>query len=282
MRNISKLHASIGFGLLLAVCSAAAEQEQSDLITFEPEEGYLPNGSLASDNLVITTQYQEQYGVSFGFDADGDLNIDPGSSLRLENTANSNGDWAYWSSDGATKYNTAAPGYEDQLGDWFLTNDRTQAGSNSILIEYDNSVTAASGEIWDIDGRSNGNGEQWLVSAYDENGNLIGSAESPLGIRPGAQGNLDSRPWLWSFSVTDGSEISAISMQSVGDVTNGPVAFNNFATSSPTNNLISSPTPVTVARPHVGAPEPEFWGMLSTFGLISFLSYRKKRKARKS
>ena len=99
---------------LILTAHPAAQAQQADLITFEPDSaGYLVDGSLAVDNLAISSQYRETYGVQFGFDGDGDLVLDPGTSFRLENTANSNGDWGYWSTEGSLKYNTAASGFED-------------------------------------------------------------------------------------------------------------------------------------------------------------------------
>jgi hypothetical protein len=82
--------------MLLAVALASfvgpVMAQQADLITFEPSaSGYLPDGTLAVDNLNVTSQYQQQYGVSFGIDANSDLTIDPGSSLKLESKSNANG-----------------------------------------------------------------------------------------------------------------------------------------------------------------------------------------------
>lgn len=256
----------IKFSIKLAalfVCATLTSQvaaEQSDLITFEPTNGYLPDGSLAVDNTAINSQYSAQYGVSFGIDSNSDLIIDTGSSLRLENTSNSGGDWGYVSTFGQADYNTAASGYEAQLGSWFLTNDRTTNVTDSILIQYDNAVTAASGEIWDIDGRRNGNAEQWRISAYDASDNLVSSIESPLGVHNTIDGSLDSQPWLWSFDLTSGQQILKISMQAIGSVSNSPVAFNNFAT----------------ATASVGAPEPQFWAMLMCFGLIGVVVHRRR------
>jgi hypothetical protein len=242
----------------LATIIGHANAAQVDLITFEPVDGYLPDGSLAVDNAAITTQYRAQYGVSFGLDADNNLEIDSGSTLRLEDTSNTNGNWGYVSTLAEEEYNNAESGYESQLGDWFLTNDRDGEVSDTILIQYDNPVTQASGEIWDIDGRTNGNSEQWQVSAYDQSGNLVENIESPIGVHNSVEGSLDSKPWLWSFDVGSGQQIMKITMQAIGNVSNSPVAFNNFATAS------------------VGAPEPQFWAMLTCFGLISLFVHRRR------
>jgi hypothetical protein len=122
----------------LATIIGHANAAQVDLITFEPVDGYLPDGSLAVDNAAITTQYRAQYGVSFGLDTDNNLEIDSGSTLRLEDTSNTNGNWGYVSTLAEEEYNNAESGYESQLGDWFLTNDIDGAVSDTILIQYDN------------------------------------------------------------------------------------------------------------------------------------------------
>lgn len=234
---------------LLSLAGALALPAQ-DLISFEPDaNGYLPDGTLASDELRITTQFKAQYGVTFGTDNNGDLSLDPGSYAVLEKAGKADSGWGFISTNASTNQDSAAAGYEDQLGDWFLKS-RGNSGANTFLITYDNPVTAASAELWDIDQRSNGNYEQWAVKAYDNDGTLLATIESPAGIRHNQEGSLDSKPWVWSFDFSgqSGAEISAITMENIG-LTNGPVGFNNFAASSPSLDVES--TPATMANPEV-------------------------------
>jgi hypothetical protein len=253
-------HARFVLLLVLATVNGQAIAQVSDLITFEPVGGYLPNGTLAADNMAINTQYRAQYGVSFGVDSDSNLEIDSGSSLRLEDTANSGGVWGYVSANSDEQYNNAASGFESQLGDWFLTNNGLNL-YDDLLIQYDNPVNDASGEIWDLDGRGNGNYERWKISAYDESNNLVSSVETPLGLHQTVEGSLDSKPWVWSFDTAGTPQIMKIALAFTGTTGKSPLGFNNFATSTAS----------------VGTPEPQFWAMLSCFGLISFFAYRKRQ-----
>lgn len=233
----------------LTLASALALPAQ-DLISFEPDaNGYLPDGTLATDELHITTQFKAQFGVTFGTDNNGDLSLDPGSYAVLEKAGNSDSGWGFVSTNSSAKQDSGAPGYEDQLGDWFLKSRGNSAGS-TFLITYDNPVTAASAELWDIDARKNGNYEQWAIKAYDSGGTLLATIESPTGIHHNQEGSLDSKPWIWSFDFSgqNGAEISAITMENIG-LTNGPVGFNNFAASSPSLDVES--TPATMANPEV-------------------------------
>lgn len=259
-RAITQSPARFALLLALATVNGQVMAQASDLITFEPVGGYLPDGTLAADNLAINTQYRAQYGVSFGVDSDSNLEIDLGSALRLEDTANSSDVWGYVSTNADADYNNAAVGFESQLGDWFLTNNGVST-SEDLLIQYDNPVNAASGEIWDLDGRTNGNYERWKISAYDDSNNLVSSVETPIGLHNTVEGSLDSKPWAWSFDTTGTPQIMKIAMEFTGTTNLSPLGFNNFATSTAS----------------VGAPEPQFWAMLSCFGFISFFAYRKRQ-----
>ena len=96
----------------------------------------------------------------------------------------------------------AAPGFEDQLGDFFIRSAGA-AGTHwdSFIIEYDapTAVTAASGEIWDIDRGAQG-WELFYVSAYDDLGNLLATETSPQGMYEHNPATLDAKPWAWTFS----------------------------------------------------------------------------------
>jgi hypothetical protein len=122
--------------------------------------------------------------------------------------------------------------------------------------------------------------EQWRVTAFDADGESIGVVESPLGVHHKQEGSLDSKPWLFAFDVGDaGNAIGSILMEPIGSAGAGPVAFNNFATRSTSNELMNPDTPTTQVAT-VSAPERSFWGMMSSFGLISFVSYRRANAVR--
>ena len=254
--------------LLIVAFSGSLVHGSSDLISFEPDaSGYLPDGTLATDNLQISTQFRASHGVTFGTDSDGDLQIDPGSYAILESGGSGgstdSGSWGFVSTYATGKYDSAAAGFEEQLGDWFLT---TSGSNDTLLISYDNPVAAASGELWDIDARTNGNYEQWSVTAYDSDGNSLGTIESPVGIHHSGEGSLDSQPWIWSFELGYNAIIATIALQNIG-TTNGPVGFNNFASNSPNDEADESSS--------IGSPEASFSLIACGFLALGFAGRRR-------
>ena len=125
-------------------------------------------------------------------------------------------------------FDTADPGFEGQLGGFFIRTPTTGA-SASLTITYTSisvSVTAASGEIWDIDGSSDGKTERWRVEAFNGSDVSLGVLLSPIGtdtLTP-----LDGEPRLFSFSGLD--DLRKIEITFVGTKTaNVGMAFNNFS-----------------------------------------------------
>lgn len=264
-----QIHPRMLLPVLGATLLAATEARGADLISFEPDaSGYLPDGTLATDNLRINTQFRPSHGVSFGADSNGDLQIDPGSYAILERGGSlgstDRGSWGFVSTDANGQYDSAASGFENQLGNWFM---KTNQGGDTLLISYDNPVAAASGELWDIDGRTNGNYEQWAVTAYSANGRELGRIESPAGLHNRHEGSLDSRPWVWSFDLGYNASIATISMQNIG-TTNGPVGFNNFAASSPNANADVGSS--------VGSPEASFSLIACSFLALSLVGRKRQ------
>ncbi len=174
--------------------------------------------------------------VRFGFDFDSDGFLDTKAVFEEVGNVDTAGDTGFW---GYGSPDTAAPGYTSLLGDFFLRqSDPYQPfGIFMILYEADNPITAASGEIWDIDG---GNAtERFLVQAFN-GATLLDSIESPLGIDL----TLDGMPWAFGFNGL--SDITKIEITFTGSKETGiGLAFNNFSPVediSPTVNIPEPPT----------------------------------------
>ncbi len=205
--------------LLLSTFSQAA------VIDFEMVPGGTP-----SDKLAISTQYLSTYGVRFGLDTNGDRYIDSGQTPFLEMAGAADTGNGFLNDQVGT-YDMTAPGRERNLGNYFLrlgTGGLEQAPAPVLLIGYAAPVSAASAQIWDIDGHANGN-EQWLVSALDINRNVIDTRLSPLGVNHGPN-SLDGLPWRWIFNHGTTTDIYGISIEFVGTKTSGiGLAFDNFS-----------------------------------------------------
>jgi len=218
------------FTAMLVVVLFPSILSASSTITFETVPGDIP-----SDKLEISTQYESQFGVSFGLDTDGDGYANDSAFPHLEKSAQSDSGHAFQNNTRGNLYDIARIGYEAQLGDYFLrlgTSLFQTTPVPNLIISYTTPVSAASAEIWDIDGNSYGT-EQWLIEALDSNYSVIDSVLSPLGTNDGA-GSMDGLPWIWSFDHGTSSDIYAISVKFVGSKSsNIGLAFNNFSPSSP-------------------------------------------------
>ena len=211
--------------LLGAVCACfilcLSNLANAALIDFET----VPMGT-PSDQLAITTQYQGTYGVTFS--------LSNADTPFLEKTGGSDtGDGFYNFQTGTQTPDVETAGFEGQLGEYYLrigTDELLSAPMPDLLISYTNPVSAASAQIWDIDGGPAGT-EQWLVTALDSGGSVIDSLLSPLGTAQGA-GTLDGIPWTWSFSHAS-TDIYAINLEFIGSkTTNLGLAFDNFSPST--------------------------------------------------
>jgi len=205
------------FSVLIGFTGSAS----AGLINFET----VPGGSPA-DKLAISTQYSVSDGVTFS--------LSNGDTPFLELTGSSDtGDGflndALSSDDVEATSGWSGPG----LGDYFLrigTGGLASTPVPSLIISYSAPVSAASAQIWDIDGHSNGT-EQWVVEARDSGGTVIEMATSPLGTTHGAS-SLDGKPWLWALGDNAGSaDIFSIRVSFSGSKTSGiGLAFDNFST----------------------------------------------------
>jgi hypothetical protein len=211
------------------------------LIDFETT----PAGVTPTDDGVLSSLTPYTLGgvqVAFGFDANSDgivdvadLDLDgiPDGYARFEQAGTFPGetDAGFSGSDGV---DTADVGFAGQLGNWFLRSPVPGSDFGQFIITYVSSsapVTAASGEIWDIDGVTQmgiGLTEEYTVRAYDSVGNLLATQVSPLGTLPTPVAPLDGRPWQFSFSgLTAGIDHIIIDFTGTKPMGIG-LAFNNF------------------------------------------------------
>ena len=195
------------------------------MINFET----VPNGTSA-DKLAISTQYATDYGVTFGLDTDGNGSID--ETPHLEQVGSSDTGYGFVNNN-LGQYDSAASGFESRLGNYFLRFGTSNFMSSPVpifTISYSTPVNAASAEIWDIDGDTN-NSEKWIVSALDNQRNIIDTILSPEHFTFGNE-SLDGKPWTWSFNHSP-ADISQITITFAGTKTSGiGLAFDNFSPSS--------------------------------------------------
>jgi hypothetical protein len=208
--------------LTLALATAALAPARAQVITFETD----PSGAPAVDNatLGLASAYAVGgLGITFGFDSDA--NGTPDTPAVFERIGNDGIDGFA----ACVDRDTASPGFETQLGNFFL---RGTPGADFRLFVIDyvgGTVTAASGEIWDIDAILPLT-EQYRVEAWDALGNLLATIDSPVGNQDSGCLNtqLDGRPWTFAFSgLTPG--IARITIDFIGTKTQSiGLAFNNF------------------------------------------------------
>jgi hypothetical protein len=227
--------------LLLGALLLANTTSYAALIDFETT----PSGGTPTDDGVLSALTPYTLGgvqVSFGFDDNsdgivdmGDANLDgiPDGYARFEQAGTFPGETDAGFS-GSVAVDTADPGFAGQLGNWFLRSPNPGSDFGQFIITYVSTsapVTAASGEIWDIDGVAQmgiGLTEEYTVRAYDAIGNLLATQVSPLGTLPTPFAPLDGQPWQFSFSgLTAG--IDHIVIDFTGTKPGGiGLAFNNF------------------------------------------------------
>jgi len=227
------------------------------------------------DNQKVIDQYLNQ-GFSFGMDNDldglADLNIAP----VLEKVGNDNTSGFVNAGSGN---DVAEAGlfdedlgitYADRLGNYFLRTGGLGGNGGNLLITYTEGTSAASGELWDIDGNANffndGSNriERWEVQALGADGSILEKILSPEGTV--ADGPLDGKPWLWSFE-RDTADVKAIRFVFTGDspAKNVGLAFDNFS---------------AYGVEGAETPEPGSLAGLMVLGLVGGQKVLSKRKAR--
>ncbi|MEM9004259.1 MAG: PEP-CTERM sorting domain-containing protein [Cyanobacteria bacterium P01_F01_bin.86] len=222
-------------GIAAIAAGTVGSAQASSFVDFE-SPGVLGLG----DNSAVSDQYAD-FGFSFGLDNDLDGTADAGIAPVLEQKGKANRDGFVNAGKGSN--DVAADGYfdedkgityADRLGDYFLRTGGLGGNGGNLLITYTEGTSAASGELWDIDGNKNWFGagrdrtEQWEVQALGADNTVLESVLSPLGNA--ARGGLDGKPWLWSFE-RDSSDIKAIRFVFTGDspARNVGLAFDNFS-----------------------------------------------------
>lgn len=219
----------------LALATLLAAPLSAQVIDFETN----PAGAASTDDATLGLASAYAVGplsITFGFDTDLNGVPETPASFELAGPDVIDGFAACIARD------TAAPGFGPQLGNFFLRgNAATDFGL--LVIDYAGGVVnGASGEIWDIDGLSNGT-EQYRVRAHDAGGALLATIDSPLSTQDSGCANteLDGRPWLFNFTGVPG--IARITIDFIGTKTNGiGLAFNNFNATGETSVPVSPAT----------------------------------------
>jgi hypothetical protein len=197
------------------------------LIDFETTPASLP----PTDDLLlpISNPYiMPGLSITFGFDLDSNGTVESDAVFEhagLDPFEPPNGGFA-----GSFGTDTADPGFTAQLGNWFLRSPIPGGDFGNFVIQYSSSfpVTAASGEIWDIDGTQAGLTEQYTVQAYDSSNNLLATIVSPTGTLDSSIAPLDGQPWVFAFSgLTAGIDRIVIDFTGTKPAGIG-LAFNNF------------------------------------------------------
>ncbi len=236
-----------------------------DLFDFETT----PGGPVPVDNAFNSGAYNLTGGgtVRFFFDNNGNSNYDAGDERPVFEQVGSDTQEGYQSTQGAGpgNWDRARTGYESQLGNFFLRESAALTIPGPFYIRYNTTqtITAFSGEIWDIDGNSASATEQWRVEALNASGQVLASMDSPLGSNVGP-GSLDSLPWVFGFTNLPAGFTQA-RLTFIGNKTTGiGLALNNF---SPTSSL--------------APPVPEPSSIVLTgiaFAVAAGCHYRKRRR----
>lgn len=219
------------------------------------------SGALPSDNEVLGVADVftiDDVDLIFGFDTNADGVIDQPAVFEEVGNVDAGNDTGFWGIGGAR--DIAAPGFESVLGSFFLRQFEpyTPFGAFTILYDALAPVTAASGEIWDIDGKI-GATERFTVEAFNGS-TLLQTLQSPEGV----DFSLNGQPWTFGF--TGLSDITKIEITFSGSKTSGiGLAFNNF---SPVTSL-AEPTSVS---------EPSLFALVLVSATLMILSTRNYKR----
>ncbi len=200
-------------------------------------------GISAVNNEPITDQFAALFGVEFSI-------VDPFTmqrvnALPLLTQVGPNFDGTFPNQDDGflsqinDSFDEARPGFEDELGGWFLrTKSPIDANPGSLLMTMtDGPANYVTGQIWDIDGDLSEDAgiaigtEQWRVVALDADMNEIDAIISPVGDSPDPDVNpYESAPWTWVFDRAE-SDIFAVRIDFIGTrVAGAGLGFDNFST----------------------------------------------------
>jgi hypothetical protein len=222
----------IATAILLSIASLQSSVN-GQLVTFDQT----PAGTTPADNSELASPYTIDGGgtVRFFFDTSGNGSFDPGvDALPFFEAAGDADPQSGFVNNTIVRDDIAASGFENQLGTYFL---RQPAAFGAVpapfFVDYDTSqtITALSGEIWDIDGVDEptdpGFGtEQWRVEVLNASGAILASQLSPQGTAPTVP--LDGQPWVFSFANLP-SGVDKIRITFTGTRPAVGLAFNNFS-----------------------------------------------------
>ena len=238
---------------------AVASSPAADVIDFETT----PAGATPTDNTNLNAPYNIDGGgtVTFFFDLNGNNVFDAGidKAGKFEKAGDADVELGFV---GSVADDTADPGFEAQLGDWFLRHpDFGENVPGPLIVDYDTQqvITALSGEIWDIDGLQNPERtEQWRADVLaDGAGGVLATKTSPVGTLPSNIAPLDGRPGFFFFDNLP-TGVDKLRLTFIGTKTeNIGLAFNNF-------------------RPRV--PEPTILLMLGAGSVVILGSRRSNRR----
>jgi hypothetical protein len=229
--------------LTLAVWSNSALA----IIDFETAPG---GGSPTDDGQILGPYTDSGVQITFGFDEDNNGSVEtPATFERAGTFQGENPNIGFVGSDDGitTVPDTADTGFGGQLGNWFLRGSTFGTPFGRFVIQYSSSfpVTAAGGEIWDIDGQIplGSFTERYKVEAFDSANNSLAVQYSPVGSLTSTIAPLDGRPWVFSFSGL--SDIDRIDITFVGTKPEGiGLAFNNFY---PTTAPVPEPSALSIS-----------------------------------
>jgi PEP-CTERM motif len=209
--------------VLLLVALSLAGVAQSALIDFEQT----PAATTPIDDSQLTTPYSIPGGnVSFFFDNNANNTFDAGvDDYPVFEHIGTDGNDGFQNG-GLGVQDTATPPFGPQLGSFFLRGPVGFAVPRPFIVDYNTgiTITALSGEIWDIDGASQAT-ELWNVEVLDNANNVLASQLSPLGNSSA----LDGKPWVFAFTGLP-LGVDKIRITFLGTKTMGVgLAFNNFS-----------------------------------------------------
>ncbi len=225
--------------VVLSICLSSSAL--AAVIDFETD----PFGGSPVDDAALSVPYNLSGGgtVQFFFDTNGNLTYDSGIDTDPLFEAAGNDANNAFTNNLLGVSDTANGGLAGQLGRFFLRHPVPGPAPPPFVVDYNTSqtITALSGEIWDIDGNQGGT-EQWLVKVLDGSNNVLASQLSPLGNNLA----LDGLPWVFSFTGLP-TGVDKLSLTFVGSKTSGiGLAFNNF-------NPFAVPEPSSVVLMVAGA-----------------------------
>ena len=223
-----------------AVAALGSGSVNAALLTFEDGN----NGVASSDNLVVTDQYQAQAGVTFytgtGTDYANFSGVayleQMGAQAGEEGTAGDNG----FLHDGVVDTVADAEGLDGAsqaarnlaMGDFFL---RTASYStDSLVVVYNEPVTWAGFEIWDIDGNGSTKTEEWTITAYNGWDSSVLSKTTAEMDNSVDTTSYDGQSYVVELGSEGGStSFDRFVIEFTGSkTTNVGLAFNNFSTNS--------------------------------------------------